>query len=132
MTLYQRFKTDAVLCEQTAFVRVYRLTAEGTDYKVVVTKKRANGHTVVHCEQNRILWEQVPLFPRFAGRNYGDKVPIFTAIPEKGRVTVLVVRGRPDGFVGLDEGVFRCADHFDENSINVMSERRFKRLDCAL
>lgn len=128
MTLYQRFKTDAVLCEQTAFVRIYRLTADGTEYKVVVTKRRANGHTVIHCEHNRILWEQVPLFPRFAGRNYGDKVPIFTATPEKGCVTVFVVWGKPDGFVGLDEGVFRSADRFDEKSINVMSYRRFKRL----
>lgn len=128
MTLYQRFKTDAVPCEQTAFVRIYRLTADGTEYKVVVTKRRANGHSVIHCEHNRILWEQVPLFPRFAGRNYGDKVPIFTAIPEKGCVTVFVVRGKPDGFVGLDEGVFRSADRFDEKSINVMSERRFRRM----
>ena len=128
MTLYQRFKTEAVLCEQTAFVRIYRLTADGTEYKVVGTKRRANGHSVIHCEHNRILWEQVPLFPRFAGRNYGDKVPIFTAIPEKGCVTVFVVRGKPDGFVGLDEGVFRSADRFDEKSINVMSERRFRRM----
>ena len=76
MTIYQRFKTTAPLCEETDFVKVYRVAAEDTEYKVVVTKKRANGHTVVHCENNRILWEQVPLFPRFAGRNYGDKVPI--------------------------------------------------------
>lgn len=128
MTLYQRFKTEAVLCEQTAFVRIYRLTANGTEYKVVVTKRRANGHTVIHCEHNRILWEQVPRFPRFAGRNYGDKVPIFTAIPEKGCVTVFAVRGRPDGFVGLDEGVFRSADRFDEKGINVMSIRRCRRM----
>ena len=128
MTLYQRFKTYAVLCEQTAFVRVYRLTAEGTDYKVVVTKKRANGHTVIHCENNRIAWEQVPLFPRFAGRNYGDKVLIYTAIPEKTCITLFVVKGRPDGFIGLDDGVFRCADNLDERSINVMSEVRFRRL----
>ena len=126
MTLYQRFKTTARLCEETDFVKVYRVAAEDIEYKVVVTKKRANGHTVVHCENNRILWEQVPLFPRFAGRNYGDKVPIFTAVPEKNYVTLFVVKGRPNGFVGLDEGVFRCADNFDENSINVMSWRRFR------
>ena len=126
MALYQRFKTTARLCEETGFVKVYRVAAEDTEYKVVVTKKRANGHTVVHCENNRILWEQVPLFPRFAGRNYGDKVPIFTAVPEKNYVTLFVVKGRPNGFVGLDEGVFRCVDNFDENSINVMSWRRFR------
>ena len=126
MTLYQRFKTTARLCEETDFVKVYRVAAEDTEYKVVVTKKRANRYTVVHCENNRIFWEQVPLFPRFAGRNYGDKVPIFTAVPEKNYITLFVVKGRPNGFVGLDEGVFRCVDNFDVNSINVMSWRRFR------
>ena len=128
MSLFAWFKNKAVLWEQTAFVRVYRMTADGTDYKVVVTKRRANGHTVIHCENNRILWEQVPRFPRFSGRNYGDRVPICAAIPEKGWVTVFVVRGKPDGFVGLDEGVFRCGDNFDQKCFNVMSERRFRRL----
>ena len=130
MALYQRF-TAARMCEETAFLKIYRLTDQERSYKIVVTKRRANDHTVIHCENRRILWEQVPRFPRFVGRNYGDKVPIFAGVPEKGWITVFVVRGKPDGFVGLDEGVFRCADRFDEKCINVMSERRFKRLDCA-
>lgn len=128
MTLYQMFKTKARLCEETEFVKIYEMTVEGTEYKVVITKKRANGHTVIHCEQNHIAWEQVPLFPRLSGRNYGDKVPIYAAIPEKNCVTLFVVKGKPDGFVGLDDGVFRCADNLDESCINVMSWRRFRRL----
>ena len=127
MALYSAFKTEGKLCEETAFVRMYRLAAEGKAYKIVVTKRRANGHTVIHCAGNHIAWEQVPLFPRFAGRNYGDKVPIYAAGPEKSCVTLFVVRGKPDGFVGLDEGVFRCADNWDERGINVMSERRFRK-----
>ncbi len=128
MSLFERFKTDAQLCAETEFVRIYRLVTEGKEYRIILTKKRANGHTVIHCKGNRIAWEQVPLFPRFAGRNYGDKVPIYTAIPEKTCVTIFVARGKPDGFVGLDDGFFRCADHFDDRCINVMSYRRFKRL----
>ena len=116
------------MCEETEFVKVYRMTADGKEYKVVLTKRRANNHTVIHCEHNCIKWEQVPLFPRFAGRNYGDKVPIYTAIPEKACVTLFVVRGKLNGFVGLDDSVFRCVDNFDEQCINAMSYQRFKRL----
>ena len=128
MSIYQRFQTAAQLCEETEFVKIYRMTVADKPYKVVVTKQRANGHTVIHCERGCVAWEQVPLFPRFAGRNYGEKVPIFTAVPEKNYVTLFVVKGSPNGFVGLDDGVFRCADNFDESGINVMSWRRFIRL----
>lgn len=128
MTLYQQWKTEARLCEETDFVKVYRIAVEDTEYKVAITKKRANGHTVIHCERGCVAWEQVPLFPRFAGRNYGEKVPIFAAVPEKDCVTIVVVKGRPNGFVGLDEGVFRSASRMDERCIHVMSWRRFKRL----
>ena len=128
MTLYPMFKTKARLCEETEFVKIYKMTVEGTEYKVVITRKRANGHTVIHCERNHIAWEQVPRFPQLAGRRYGDKTPIFRALPEKNCVTLFVVKGKPDGFVGLDEDVFRSADRFDEKSINVMSERRFRRM----
>ena len=128
MTLYQQWKTEARLCEETDFVKVYRIAVEDTEYKVVITKKRANGHTVIHCERGCVAWEQVPLFPRFAGRNYGEKVPIFAAVPEKDCVTVVVVKGRPNGFVGLDEGVFRSAARMDERCIHVMSEARFRGL----
>lgn len=127
MPLYEYFKTTARLCEETEFVRVYRMIAEGKEYKLVLTKKKANGHTVIHCEHNHIAWEQVPLFPRSVGRNYGDKVPIHTLIPEKDCVTIFVVCGKPNGFVGLDNGKFRCANNFDERCINVMSYQRFKR-----
>ena len=128
MSLYELFRNKAKLCEETEFIKVYRIMAKDKEYKVVLTKKRANGHTVIHCEHNCIKWEQVPLFPRFAGRNYGDKVPIYTAIPEKTCVTVFVVCGKPNGFVGLDDGYFRCAGNFDERCINVMSYHRFKQM----
>lgn len=128
MSLFELFKTKAVLSEETEFVNIYRMAAEGKEYKIVLTKNRANGHTVIHCEHNRILWEQVPRFPQLAGKRYGEKVPIFWAIPEKNCVTIFVVKGRPDGFVGLDEGVFCSGAHFDDHLICVMSYRVFKRL----
>lgn len=128
MSLYALFQSQARLCEQTEFVKVYQCESDGKSYKIVVTKQRANSHTVIHCENNRILWEQVPLFPRFTGRNYGEKVPIYKAVPEKSSVTVFTVKGKPNGFVGLDDGVFRCADNFDERCINVMSCRRFRKM----
>ena len=128
MSLYELFKNQAQLLDETKFVKVYQMMLDGKCYKVELTKQSTNGHTVIHCEHNCIAWEQVPLFPRFAGRNYGDKVPIYTAIPEKTCITLFVVKGKPDGFVGLDDGVFRCADNFDEQSINVMSYPRFTKL----
>lgn len=126
MTIYQRFQTEARLCEETEFVQIYRMTVADKQYKIVLTKRRANGHTVIHCERGYVAWEQVPLFPRLTGRNYGDKTPIYTAIPEKDCITLFIVKGKPNGFVGLDDDVFRCADNFDKRCINVMSWRRFK------
>ena len=128
MSLYELFKKHAQLIDETEFVKVYQMMLDGKGYKVVLTKRSANGHTVIHCERNCIAWEQVPLFPRFAGRNYGDKEPIYTATLEKTCITLFAVKGKPDGFVGLDDGAFRCADNFDERCINVMSYSRFKRL----
>jgi len=128
MSLYEKLKDGATLCSETEYVRMYQATIDNKRYEIIVTKQRANRHTVIHCEHNRILWEQVPLLPRFTGRNYGDKTPIYVAVPTKNCITIFVVRGRPDGFVGLDDGAFRCADNFDERSINVMSSKRFKRM----
>ena len=128
MSLYEKLKDGATLCSETEYVRVYQTTINNKQYEVIVTKKRANGHTVIHCQHNQIIWEQVPLFPRFAGQNYGEKTTIYVAVPTKNSITIFVVRGRPDGFVGLDDGVFRCADNYDEHSINVMSHKRFKRM----
>lgn len=128
MSLYKCFKAEAVLHEKTDYVKVYRLLANGKEYRVVITKKRANRHTIIHCKNNHVAWEQVPRYPRFAGRNYGDRIPICVAKPEKGRVTLIVVQGKPNAFVGLDEGVFHCADNLDETAVNVMSYQRFKKL----
>lgn len=128
MSLFERFTSNAKLCEQTEFVSIYRVRIEEKEYKILLTKRRANHHTVIHCEHNRILWEQVPLFPRFAGKNYGDKIPIFSAIPEKTCVTIFVVKGKLNGFVGLDEGVFRCAHNWDDDCIHVMSYKQFTRM----
>lgn len=128
MKLFEQLKHQKERVNETEFVTVYRCTSEGKEYRIILTKKRANRHTVIHCVNQDVVWEQVPLFPRNAGRNYGDKVPVYRYAAENGVIQVFVVKGRPNGFVGLDNGVFRCADRFDEGCLNVMSFRRFKKL----
>ena len=128
MKLFEQFKTDKELIGETKFVRIYRCIMNDRDYRIILTKKFANGHTLIHCVNKDVAWEQVPLLPRNAGRNYGDKIPVYRFAEDTGVVQVFVVKGRPNGFVGLDNGVFRCADKFDEGCLNVMSFHRFKKL----
>lgn len=128
MKLFDRFRAAKELVNETEFVKIYRCVWDGKEYRIILTKRRANRHTVIHCVNRDVAWEQVPLFPRNAGRNYGDKMPIYRYEDNADVVQLFVVKGRPNGFVGLDNGVFCCVDRFDEGCLNVMSYRRFKNM----
>lgn len=59
----------------------------------------------------------MPAIPRLAGQWIGERVQIYK-FSEKASNTVFVVKGRPNGFVGLDEGIFHSANNFDKNVVN--------------
>ena len=97
-------------------------------YEIYFTRKRANKHTVIHCENNTIEREQVPIFPFTAGRRHGIREQLISISPTKECVRIVVIHGKPNSITGLDEGNFRSVHQYDENYINVMSEARFKDL----
>ena len=43
-------------------------------------------------------------------------------------ILVFQIMGKPNSIIGLDKGIFRSINKYDENYINVMSEARFKEL----
>lgn len=109
-------------------VGLVKFEEDNKKYEVYFTRKRANKHSIIHCLNNTIEWEQFPLLPRIVGRSYGERVPIIKLSPLNGYIRIFVIMGKPNGITGLDEGDFRSSRMYDENYINVMSEARFKEL----
>ncbi len=97
-------------------------------YEIYFTRKRANKYSIIHCKNSTIEWEQFPVMPRIAGRRYGEREPIISLAPSKECVRIFVIMGKPNSITGLDEGNFRSIHKYDENHINVMSEKRFRDL----
>ena len=97
-------------------------------HEIFFPHKRANRYSIIHCQDNTILWEQCPILPHLAGRRYGIRKPLCTLAPSKECVRIVVILGKPNSITGLDESVFRSVHKYDESYINVMSEARFKEL----
>ena len=128
MSLYQQFKATKKLVEKTKFVKIYTCRFHDKLYKIVVTKRFADKHTVLKCEENHILWDQIPALFNWGGRMHGEYRPVYQTGQDKGYTVLFVVRGKPNGVIGLDDGIFCSADKFDENCVNVMTYKHFKKL----
>ncbi|MBO5040640.1 MAG: hypothetical protein J6D09_06040 [Clostridia bacterium] len=64
------------------------------------------------------------------GGVYGiKKERILSVKQSKEYVRIVVIMGKPTVITGLDDGIFRSANKFDEGYVNVMSETRFKKLE---
>ena len=109
-------------------VGLVKFEDDNKKYEIYFTRKRANKHSGIHCKNNTIVWEQLPILPRIADRTHGTREPIISLAPTKECVRIVVILGKPGSITGLDEGTFRSIHKYDENYINVMSEARFKDL----
>ncbi|MBQ7780249.1 MAG: hypothetical protein IJ404_07110 [Clostridia bacterium] len=111
-------------------MNLVRFTDGDKNYEVYFTAKRANKRTIISCVDNFIEWEQLPLLAMSWGSVYGTKKErILSATPSKEYVRIVVIMGKPTVITGLDDGIFRSANKFDEGYVNVMSETRFKKLE---
>ena len=128
MKLFNSFKTNKQLINQTEFVNVYSVKYEEKEYTIIIPKKRANNKTIIHFVDNTICWEQIPRFPRLAGRQYGDRIPIYKFDDNKFLNTIFVLKGVPLGDEGLDNGIFRSSKKYDENYINCITYKKFKEM----
>ena len=128
MKIFEQFKnTNPSICDNK-FVKVYKFVADGKDYKIIIPKKRANHHTIIHCVDNHIDWEQYPLLPRIWSGRLKDTKTIFKVEKPKNETVIFVIKGNPNGVTGLDDGIFRGVKKFDENYVNIMSYKKFKQL----
>ena len=101
----------------------------GESYRVIMTRKRANKLSLIRCSGRTIAWEQIPfLYLRYNERGRGDVIANILVGVDKKCVTIFVIKGKPRSIWGLDEGIFRSANKFDKDFVNVMSEKRFKRI----
>lgn len=102
---------------------------DGQNYRVIMTRKCATRLSLIRCAARTVVWEQIPfLYLRYNERGRGEVIQNIPVAIDKGCTTVFVVKGRPRSIWGLDEGIFRSANKFDKCFVNVMSEKRFKKL----
>lgn len=130
MSLFNSFKVNKKLNAQTPFVNVYSVMYEEKEYTIIITRKIANKLTIIKFVDNTVYWEQLPLFWRFSGKGYmcGDKIAIYKFNNDKNKNTLFVVKGTPGADEGLDNGIFRSPKKYDENFVNVMTYKRFRKL----
>jgi len=132
MKIFERFKETKELVETTAYLKIYKCVLDDKEYRIVITRRRASKRTLIHLADNFVYREQIPLFftliSAMSGGVRGIITPIYKWQKEKGHITIFVIRGRPGDITGLDAGFFRSARRFDEEFLNVMSYRRFKKI----
>ena len=127
MELFNSFKSNKKLIKQTEFVNVYSVKCGEKDYTIIMPREKANKRTIIHFINNTICWEQIPRFPRGAGRQYGDRIPIYK-FDEKISNTLFVLKGNIGSDEGLDNGIFRSSKRYDENYVNCISYKKFKKM----
>lgn len=131
MSIFEEFKRSKELVGETCFVKIYKLVYKWKEYRIVITRRFATKRMLIHLADGFVYREQVPLFSTLlslVGGSCRDISPIYKWDKEKDVVTIFVIRGRPGDITGLDAGIFRSANNFDEDYLNVMSYRRFKKI----
>lgn len=126
MKIFEAFGNSKELLEKTKYLKVYKCICDGKEYQTLVTRKFANKKTVIHCSDDTVFWEQLPLFPKL--QSQGDRVSIYKFDGNKKFITIFVIKGSPRIIEGLDDGIFRGADNFDDCALNVMTYEDFKKM----
>lgn len=129
MSLFEQFKKEKILVGETESLYIYKLLFEDREYEIILTKRIATVRTSINCYDDVIAWLQGPMFTfPFVGGFRRKSVPIYKYSKNNKVIKIFVINGRPGEITGLDAGIFRCANNFDANHLNVMSYKRFKRL----
>ena len=105
--------------------RIEEFTLGGRIFKLMTVKKMAGKRSVIHCYPNGdVQWEQIyPLGIHPVSIVMHICSPRFL---EKGKICILLIRGRPSCITGLDEGLIRSAHvPCGEGAVYVMSKRAY-------
>ena len=114
------------MIDKTPLSSTYFLRHNDIEYIIKITNKRANKHTVIHCDGGMVVWEQIyPLGIKPVSERFPVCKADFTSKKQRG---VVVIQGAPSLITGLDEGSFissRGTPKSDED-VFVMSFNAFK------
>lgn len=99
---------------------------DGKNYEIYFTRRKANKHSIIHCVDNTVEWEQVPTLSTVISKMHSKKYHIINIFPSSSCIKIIAIMGKPGSIFGLDAGVFRSVYKLDENYINVATEEQFK------
>ncbi len=106
-------------------LRTVEFDYKGVAFKIGVSEKSANRHTVIHCRPTGIVWEQIHAL------GVSPVSEVFTlaapAFSDREKLCIILIRGNPGNITGLDEGIYLSAkNEYGEGALYVMSEAAFK------
>lgn len=120
-SFFETFKNNAVLLNATENYSTYTLDYNNIKYTILKTSNKANMHTVIRLECDKILWEQY--FP--LGNRPSKEVNIISRknFNEKNTIGLAVIYGKPQMICGLDENgyVSTTRKHSKETDTYVMT-----------
>lgn len=117
--------------ERNDFISINYTDKDGIDYKIAVTRKKANKRTQINCKNNHVVWKQMYPLGTCSNNSTEEVICQPSTFIEPGKLCILVISGKPDMIVGLEEGIFLSAkslENADLNKMYVMSEQAFSQL----
>ncbi len=133
-SLYDSYVTQRKLISQTEYAKTYEVMHQNQMYQVTVINRMANKYSVIHCQNNSIVWEQMPRMYLMNGQINGDikgQQKVIANAPGKisGVIRLFIISGKPSGITGLDDGIFHSFPQADlsDKYAYVMTMAEFKR-----
>ncbi len=129
LSLYSAFRTLGKIEEENENVKKTAFELKGQKYVVYTTKQSATKATRIYCEaDNTIYWEQLYMMGGISSPCVVKNV-LFKPDRKSDEISIVVIRGKPGGINGLDEGIWVSAKNGklkSKKDIFVMSEAVFK------
>ena len=129
LSLFGAFRTLGTVTEENEQVKKVTFELNGQKYVVYTSKKAATKATCLYCAADGSLYWEQAYKVGWPGSPVMEKEHLVR--PERGvdEITIVVIKGNPGGFVGLDEGIWVSAKRGrlkGEHDVFVMSEAVFK------
>lgn len=126
LTFYEAFKRNAEIISKDKLCTTYSLSYNGSDYIIKKTNRAASKHTVIHCEGENVIWEQ--LYPLVGVSPAREKNVIAKkSFAINGAKGVLIINGTPLSIKNLDDNGFQSVKRkAEDGEINVITKAEMK------
>ena len=132
LSLFGAFRNLGTVAAENEQVKKVTFELNGQKYVIYISKKVATKATCLYCgSDGSIYWEQA-YAAGWPGSPVMEKEHLVKPERAAEEITIVVIKGNPGGFVGLDEGIWVSAKKGElkgEHDIFVMSEAVFKVFD---